>query len=76
MSKLAENIVANQVTEEQIRQGWTRNSRGGWQPPDDQIDCSDFPATTYFSGYWHMTLEDVLRERRKRLHTRLDVKPE
>jgi hypothetical protein len=24
--------------------GWTQNSRGGWQPPDNEIDLVDIPA--------------------------------
>jgi hypothetical protein len=24
--------------------GWTQNSRGGWQPPDHEIDLVDIPA--------------------------------
>jgi hypothetical protein len=23
--------------------GWTQNSRGGWQPPDHEIDLVDIP---------------------------------
>jgi hypothetical protein len=35
--------------------GWTQNSRGGWQPPDHEIDFSDIPelssdAKTIFRG--------------------------
>jgi hypothetical protein len=30
-------------TEEDVRNGWTQNSRGGWQRPDHEIDLTDIP---------------------------------
>jgi hypothetical protein len=53
-------------TEEDIRNGWTQNSRGGWQPPDSELDIVDIPELSPDARTIHRgSFEEYLKLRRE-----------
>lgn len=46
--------------------GWTQNSRGGWQPPDHEIDTVDIPALSTDAKTIHRgPISEFLKRRRE-----------
>jgi len=45
--------------------GWTQNARGGWQPPDHEIDFSDIPEMKNPQPVHRGPMSEFLKRRRE-----------
>ena len=49
-----------------LERGWTKNSRGGWQPPDHEIDTVDIPPLSPDAKTIHRgPMSEYLKRRRE-----------
>jgi hypothetical protein len=64
----------DQPTEEQIRQGWWQNARGGWQPPVSEESLREMPEIT--PEQWAQSIGGPYMEIRKILRARREIKRE
>jgi hypothetical protein len=55
-----------QIPNNPEQHGWWKNDRGGWQPPDEQIDLSEMPEVADFSKAERGPFSEYLKRRRER----------
>lgn len=58
-----------QTSNKKEEREWDRNERGGWQPPDEEIDLSDMPELANPSLNGSGPYPEYLKRKRERRKT-------